>query len=63
MTVEEIEKRIKGMATRAYIFGAIVGLLLNVTQGAPNPNMEPHSNHSDTLRTTIKPSAVRPLLK
>jgi hypothetical protein len=27
MTVEDIEKRIKGMATRALVFGALVGLL------------------------------------
>jgi hypothetical protein len=27
MTVEEIEKRIKGMATRALVFGALVGTL------------------------------------
>jgi len=33
MTVEEIEKRIKRMATRAYIFGVIVGLLLGIALG------------------------------
>ena len=33
MTVEEIEKRIKGMATRALVFGALVGLLLGFALG------------------------------
>jgi purine-cytosine permease-like protein len=33
MTAEDIEKRIKRLATRAYIFGAIVGLLLGIALG------------------------------